>query len=84
MNIYEDGLIVTFEDGSEALISTFPVPTIITAETEYVVGQNETLFSISAKLFKDSSLWFKIAEVNNVADPLEPEIGLSLKIPLDA
>ena len=83
MHIYEDGNIIEFEDNSQAVFSDFNIPKDLGQQTLHDVGENETLFSISAKFLKNTSSWYKIAELNNIEDPIEPPLGLQLIIPLN-
>ncbi len=83
MSIYDDGRIVTFEDNSQVVVSEFGLATESDNIVEHVVTENDTLFNISNKVLKYTSDWYKIAELNNIEDPIEPPIGLQLIIPLN-
>ena len=50
--------------------------------TYYMVKQNEPLDMVAWKFYKDESLWYLIADVNEIDNPLEPmEPGMRLIIP---
>lgn len=66
---YTDAVRIRYDDGSTSLERV---------ETEYIRNGNErihtvmdgeTLQSISYRYYKDSGLWYKIADANNIIDP---------------
>ena len=50
--------------------------------TYYTIKQNEPLDLVAWKFYKDESLWYLIADVNEIDNPLEPiEQGIRIIIP---
>ena len=52
-----------------------------TPNKTHQVQVGETLDRIAAKYFGDSTKWREIAELNDIADPLDVQIGRLLSIP---
>ena len=48
----------------------------------HIVVQGETLESIAYLYYKDATLWWKIADVNNIKNPLFLTPGTAIYIPL--
>lgn len=46
----------------------------------YYVGEGDTLISIAAKLFGDSSKWVYLQNVNNLSNPLNIEVGQAINL----
>ena len=84
MNIYDDGSVIEFPDGTGLLISSFN-PYIfgsVLGETTYFIKDEDTLFSIASNFYGDTRMWYAIAEWNNNIDsPLELVTGLEIKLP---
>lgn len=79
MALYDGGRIIQFKDGSLILeaILDFQVNLFI----EHLVKDEETLFSIARKYYKETDLWYRIAEANPEIDPVELITGTSLIVP---
>lgn len=48
--------------------------------SSYFVAEGDTLISIATKLFGDSSKWSYLQNVNNLANPLNIEVGQEIKL----
>lgn len=82
MSAYNDYTIVRFKEGDLALDRKFYSYMPSKADKTHVVVENERLDTIAFKYYKDSSLWYVIADVNEIFNPLkELEPGTKLLIP---
>ena len=56
-----------------------PEPSIV--HGEYVVEKGESLWTIAHKLWGDSSLYYALAEANNISEPSKIRAGMILRVP---
>ena len=49
--------------------------------SSYTVKENDTLWDIACQVYNDCYAWHKIAEANNVTDPMSLATGSELQIP---
>lgn len=62
--IYDDAIIIKFDDGTEALFSPHPNPDPTSPTLPYEVKDGDTLFSIATEYYGDTREWYTIAEFN--------------------
>jgi len=82
MELYSQGYIIDFEDGTRALVPR-NIRHVTVLYQEHTVGEGETLFSISNKYYRDTTLWHRIVEANDIIDPVVLTVGDTLIIPTD-
>lgn len=79
--LYFDSYVVNFIEGDSALFrERFRIEKDIN-DSEYIVKQGDTLNTIAFGFYRDSKLWYVIADVNDIQNPFELTIGMSLRIP---
>lgn len=79
---YNEGFILRYEDGNVSL-ETYP-PQISQSNSDifHTVKEGETLQNIAFRYYKDSGLWYVIAEANKILNPFEELIaGTLIRIP---
>jgi len=83
MAIYDDAIIIDFNDGTMGLFSPMEPPSKDIQALQYVVSDGDTLFSIATYMYGDTSKWVDIAEFNfeNLDNPFELETGMTLYLP---
>lgn len=82
-NPYINGKIVLFDDNTLALYRGKLVYKESPLDRYYVVSEEDTLPNIagSKEIYSNSKLWWVIAEVNQIMDPFDLPVGLTLIIP---
>lgn len=50
-------------------------------ETNVSCTQTQTLFHLAAQYLKDATLWYRIADVNNIVDPFDLKPQKMVTIP---
>lgn len=79
---YRDAVKLIYDDGSTSLERVEPVYLITGDEPIHTVVDGETLQSIAYFMYKDSGLWYKIADVNDITNPFTEVLpGMQLIIP---
>ena len=73
--------ITRFSDDTEVAEDVTPLPTLTGEEETYIVGQDDTLLSISFEKYRNHSNWDVIAKVNNIINPFYLPVGTVLIIP---
>ena len=79
---YNDAYVIKYEDGDVSL-ETYP-PQIIPSSSDifHTVLEGETLQNIAFRYYKDSGLWYAIAEANKILNPFEElKAGTLIRIP---
>lgn len=71
----------TTTDVETAMTSTTPEEHEVQDAQTYVVQKGDTLAKISKKLFGTTKYWKKIAKYNNINNPKNLKVGMTLKIP---
>ena len=79
--IYNSGLILKFEDATEALVGYFDLPPIREFK-EVVIIEGFSIFDLANLYYRDTRYWYIIAEVNPDLDIMNPLVGSIIKIPL--
>jgi len=79
--IYSDGYVLEFSSTERALYRNPIQPSLTAEDTRYTIKQGDTLEHISYKFYRDSKLWYIIADNNNIINPFEMIIGNVLIIP---
>ncbi len=80
MALYRNSTIITFKDGSQFLVDTGVVFKPVIYKT-HLIKDNETLFDIALHYYKTTIDWYKLAEVNELIDPIVLVTGDTLIIP---
>lgn len=73
--------VTRFSDGTELAADVTPLPILTGEEETYIVGQGDTLLSISYTKYRNHSNWDVIAKVNNILYPYYLPVGTVLVIP---
>jgi nucleoid-associated protein YgaU len=81
-NLYANGFIIPLQ-GEELLLKRdkLQYTPVTTRDKYHSVTDQDTLWNIAYKYYKDSKRWHIIADVNNIYNPLELTPGASLLIP---
>lgn len=79
MELYEKSLIWYFEDGSQLIKDASTL--VVNNPVIYPVPNGVTLLDLSLQFYGNHSSWYIIAMANNIIDPFENLLGLSLIIP---
>jgi len=81
--LYDRGYLVEFAEGDISFQRTPLFYQGTSSDKYHVVGEGETLHSISQKYYNTQSFWFAIADVNAalIEDIFELVVGTSLLIP---
>lgn len=80
MNLYTNGLITHYKDGDT--LDKFKYKHVYTGrEKIHTVTQGDTLPIIANKYLSDSQLWFVIADINNILNNFDLDIGSTIIIP---
>lgn len=80
-NPYSKGKIVKYKDDTLALFRGKLVYNESPNDKYHIVGQNERLDTIAYTYYKNSKLWWVIADINQIFDPFTLTIGTTLLIP---
>lgn len=79
---YSNGYIIRYEEGDVSLESTPPAIVLSESDIFHTVVEGETLQSIAFQYYKDSGLWYILAEINIILNPFEElEPGTLIRIP---
>lgn len=79
MALYQKSKIIIFEDNSKALINIEIVVEPV-SYTNHIVKDEETLFNLALLHYQSTKDWYKIAEINDLVDPIELVTGDTLII----
>jgi nucleoid-associated protein YgaU len=75
-------IIIEFKDRTQTLESVeLYAPYEYDGYVRYYVKEGETLMTIANKFYNNPHMWYTIAEVNEIDDIFNLEIGLELQIP---
>ena len=80
-NIYADGLVINYPEGDKALER---IPLSFENDLEdisHTVIEGDTLLSLAQYYFKDSRVWWKIADRNLILNPFVLEVNTEIIIP---
>lgn len=72
------------KDGRKSYYSSIVFPKLpLSTEDVYIITEfGDRLDKIAFEFYKDSSLWWILAEINNIPnDSLFPDVGIQLRIP---
>lgn len=81
-NLYANGKVINISEGRALLKRekiTYPFKS--DRDQNHVIIAGETLSSIAQKYYGDSKLWFVLADINNIYNPLDLQRGFILLIP---
>ena len=80
-NMYSDGEIFNFSNGT-SLLSREPINYIITPQDRvHVWIQGDLLPNVAYRYYDNPAFWYIIADVNDIQNPFEIEVGTELIIP---
>tara|TARA_X000001382_G_scaffold108849_1_gene84840 strand:- start:274 stop:543 length:270 start_codon:yes stop_codon:yes gene_type:complete len=81
--LYHPSTLQIIDFGNEELAAYRIVASI--AQTEgtqlYTVKEGDSLVSIASRLFGNAQEWYRIADANEIINPFDLEVGMTLKIP---
>lgn len=80
-DLYSKGFIVNYKEGDRSLERKKVIHRDSLDDKSYITSTGDTLTSISYKFYKNSLLWFYIADVNNIENPFYLKPGTTLIIP---
>jgi len=81
-NMYVTGFVIPL-DNNQYLLKRDKLEYNPTSNTDIIhsVKDNEKIWDIAYKYYKNSKLWYIIADVNNIFNPLDIDTGTQLIIP---
>ena len=80
-DLYSEGFIVNYKEGDKSIHHKMIMHKDSLNDKSHRVILGDTLTGIAYKFYKNSSLWFYIADVNNIDNPFILETGKSIIIP---
>lgn len=81
IGLYDQGYIIHFNEGDEALYRDFIGYTPSINDRFHTIAEDETLLSIARRYYGYSSFWFIIADANNIEDVFDLTVGDTICIP---
>ena len=80
-NIYSEGFIINYNEGDSSL-ERIPFEYEATSDDSlYTIKQDDTLITIANKFYGNGRYWFIIADINEIINPFDLEVGTNLIIP---
>lgn len=71
-------------DGKRVFLTTkYPIIPLSSSDLYITAASEDFLDTLALKFYKDSSLWWVIAQANNIKGTMKPKIGQQLRIPGD-
>lgn len=80
-DLYTNGNIINYTEGDQSLHRDRIIHREDLEDRIHTVKQGDTLTSIAFRYYKKPKLWFLIADVNDIENPLCLKIGIDLIIP---
>lgn len=80
-DLYTDGRMINYIEGDQSLQRDRIIHREDLEDEIHTIKQGETLTSIAYRYYKKSKLWYLIADVNDIENPLCLKIGADLIIP---
>lgn len=69
-------------DGKQVLLTTrYPIIPINDSDLYITASSEDFLDSLANRFYKDQSLWWIIAQANNIKGTMKPKVGQQLRIP---
>ena len=69
-------------DGKQVFFTTrYPIIPVSNSDIYITASSEDFLDSLAFKFYKDSTLWWVIAQANNIKGTMKPKIGQQLRIP---
>jgi len=69
-------------DGKRVFLTTrYPIIPVSDSDLYITATSEDFLDSLAKKFYKDESLWWIIAQANNIKGTMKPKIGQQLRIP---
>lgn len=82
VDLYKKGFVIQYEDNDEISLERKRVDIITDInDSIHIVKEDDTIESISYQYYKNSFLWYIIADVNDIDNPFFLDLGSSLTIP---
>lgn len=81
IDLYTDSYIINYKEGDKSLERRSVEHINDIDDKFYVVREGDTLSSIAYEFYKKPNYWFIIADVNEIINPLEINIGDEILIP---
>lgn len=80
---FDDATVITYEEGDVSLESNSLDISTTGNNIIHTVLEGQTLQNIAYKYYRDSGLWYVIAQVNGILNPFSDELypGQQLNIP---
>lgn len=80
-NLYSAGYVVNYPEGDISLERVKIIHIEDIDDKAYTIREGDTLSYISFKFYGNPLYWYLIADVNEIDNPFDLEIGLNLIIP---
>lgn len=68
--LYDNGFIINYKEGDQGLYRNFLGLRGSVNDIYHTIKEGETLYSIALKRYGDSSLWYIIADVNDIIEDI--------------
>jgi len=69
-------------DGKRVFLTTrYPIIPVNSNDLYITASSEDFLDSLAKKFYKDESLWWIIAQANNIKGTMKPKVGQQLRIP---
>lgn len=82
MNRYTSSKTSNRYDGKRVFLTTrYPIIPVSDSDLYITATSEDFLDSLAKKFYKDESLWWIIAQANNIKGTMKPKIGQQLRIP---
>ena len=82
MNRYLQSNITSRFDGKRVYKTTrYPIIPSYSSDVYIVASETDYLDSLAKQFYKDETLWWVIAQANNIKGTMKPTIGQQLRIP---
>lgn len=80
-DLYNTGNILEFKNGEPLLERTKYTRTEDISDQIHTIVEGDTLTSIANKYYQEPLYWYLIADINEIFNPFELEIGTNIIIP---
>lgn len=80
-DLYTNGNVINYREGDSSLHRNKVVHSEDLEDAIHTITQGETLTYLANRYYKDPKLWYLIADVNDIENPMCLKIGLDIIIP---
>lgn len=80
-HLYKDGHIINYEEGDRSLQRYKLEHTEDIEDKAYTIRQEDTIDAIAFKFYGNPFMWYIIADINDIDNPLQLVVGEDLIIP---